>query len=378
MVFAYLAELYPTADLFALVHDEAAAPAALAGRRVETSWLQRLPGAKRAYRYYLPLLPLAAESLELLDYDLVISNSSGVVKGVLTHPEALHVCHVLSPMRYIWDLAPDYFPPRGLVNRFLAPPLLSALRCWDVTSSQRVDRFVSISSFVAARVRKYYRRSSTILHPPIDCARFAGPSSNGEAFLMVSALVESKGVELAVEAFRELGLPLRIVGEGPLGERLRRSAPANVEFLGWISDDELVREYHECRAFLHCAVEDFGLAPIEAMAAGKPVVALGRGGVLDTIVPWRETGAESPTGLFFEEREPASLVAALRQFEAIEGDFEADALRRHAQRFDRGLAGERFKEYIESALCAHRGAAPADRGDATLMQTIKEDVGSAQ
>jgi len=358
--FEFLSELYPDADLFALVYREEAVSPRLARRGVRTSWLQRLPGARRYYRFLLPILPLAAESLDLYDYDLVISNSSGVVKGVLTRPDALHVANVLSPMRYVWDLAPRYFPPERWTSRFLAPPLLAALRAWDVTSSQRVDRFVAISRFVAERIRKYYRRSSTVIHPPVDTARFAGDAVAGEHYLVVSSLVANKGVELAVEAFGKLGRPLVVVGSGPLERRLRRRAASNVRFTGWISDRELTELYLSCRAFVHCAVEDFGIAPLEAAAAGKPTIALGCGGLLDTVVPLRAPVLDAaPTGVFFDEPEPAALVEAVRRFEANEARFHPPALRRHAARFDRKVAAGRFRSFVDRALQAHRGEGPA-------------------
>ncbi len=361
-VLEFLSELYPDADIFSLVYREEAVSPAIARRGVRTSWLQRVPGARKYYRFCLPVLPLAAESLDLRDYDLVISNSSGVVKGVLTRPDALHICNCLSPMRYVWDLAPQYFPPNKLTSRFLAPPLLAALRAWDVTSSQRVDRFIAISSFVAARIRKYYRRSATVIHPPVDTARFGGQSRPGDQYLMVSSLVANKGVEIAVDAFSELGRPLRIVGSGPLERRLRRRAAPNVELLGWISDEELTEQYLSCRAFVHTAVEDFGIAPLEAAAAGKPTIALGRGGLLDTVVPIDGASRDAvPTGVFFERPEPRALVEAVRRFEESEGSFHAPALRRHAARFDRKVAAARFTSFVEQALRAHRGEAPEER-----------------
>lgn len=358
-VMELLCELYPSADIFTLVKEEKNLSPTFRGRRIETSWLQRWPGASRYYRYYLPLLPLAAESFELSEYDLVISSSSAVVKGVMTRPDALHISYVHTPMRYIWDLAPRYFPRKKWVNRILAPPLLAALRTWDVSSAQRVDRFVANSNFVAERIRKYYRRSSTVIHPPIDTARFAGPVEQGERYLMVSALVENKSVELAVEAFNELGRPLRIVGSGPLERRLRKKAASHIEFTGWISDEELRAEYLSCRAFVHTALEDFGIAPLEAAAAGKATIALGRGGVLDSVVPWPEVGlvepGKAPTGVFFHEERAQALGDAVRRFEKLEDRFDPGALRAHAELFDRKVAKRKLASFVDRALRVHRG-----------------------
>jgi glycosyltransferase involved in cell wall biosynthesis len=368
-VLELLAELYPTADIFALVYREESVSPKIRGRGVRTSWLQRMPGARKWYRYYLPLLPLAAESLDLSEYDLVISSSSAVVKGVLTRPETLHVSYVHSPMRYIWDLAPHYFPPKKFTSRFLAPPLLAALRAWDVTSSQRVDRFVANSSFVASRIRKYYRRSSTVIHPPVDTQRFTGDSRRGDQYLMVSSLVANKGVEIAVEAFSALGRPLRIVGSGPLYKRLRRRAAPNVEFTGWISDEELTEEYLSCRAFVHAAVEDFGIAPLEAAAAGKPSIALSRGGVLDSIVPLG--GDEPPTGVFFADPTSSSLEEAVGRFEREEDRFDVRTLRDHARGFDRSVTARRITTFVERALRVHGGERQASDDDRSSVKEVE-------
>ncbi len=359
-VFEFLCRLYPEADRFTLVHEPGSVSAEIEGRGVTTSWLQGLPGAKRWYRYYLPILPLAAESLDLLDYDLVISNSTCVVKGVLTRPEALHISYVHSPMRYIWDLHQDYFPRSNWLNRLLAPPLLACLRAWDVTSAQRVDHFIANSSFIEQRIAKYYRRSSTVIHPPVETSRFEGVSKPGEAFLVVSALVVSKGVDYIVEAFNQNGRPLRIVGTGPLEQELRRRARPNIEFLGWVSDEELVAEYLGCRALIHGAIEDFGIAPLEAAAAGKPTIALGRGGVLDTIIP---SGTDrTPTGVFFAERNAASLALGLLEFELIEQQFEPEALRAHARCFGEDVAREQLLSFIERVVREHFGTGASSRG----------------
>ena len=352
-VFELLCRLYPEADPHALVYEPGTVPAVIEDRGVTTSWLQGLPGARRWYRYYLPLLPLAAESLDLSAYDLVISSSSCAVKGVLTRPDALHISYVHSPMRYIWDLADEYFPRSNPINRLVAPPLLAALRTWDVTSAQRVDRFIANSTFVAQRIRKFYRRSSTVIHPPVDVERFVGPSTRGEAYLAVGALVRNKGVDLLVEAFNRSRRPLRIVGTGPMERELRRRARSNIEFLGWVSEEQLVAEYRTCRAFVHAALEDFGIAPLEAAAAGKPTIALGRGGTLDSIQSL--DASEEPTGVFFSERTAESLVTALARFEAEEERFRPEHLVAHARGFGTEVAAQNLRAFVEQAWRAHRG-----------------------
>lgn len=343
-------ELFPTADVFALVHAQGAVSSTIEERRPRTSWLQRLPRATRWYRYYLPLVPLAAESLDVFEYDLVLSNSSCAAKGIVPRPDALHVSYTLTPMRYAWDLAHEYFPPEKPWNRILAPPLLAWLRAWDVSASARVDRFVADSRFVAQRIRKYYRREADVVPPPIDTTRFAGQCERGDAYLIVSALVPNKGVDLAVRAFNELGRPLVVVGSGALERSLKSLARPNVRFAGWVSDEELVALYRSCRALVHPAIEDFGMAPLEAAAAGKPTIALGAGGSLETVVPLDAGGASPPTGLFFEQRDPAAIADAVRRFEANEGRFDEAALRAHAKRFDRRNFLRRMSALIDESL----------------------------
>lgn len=355
-----LCELYPGAELKTLLHVPGSVSGIIEDRRIESSWIQRLPFAARGYRWYLPLMPVAIEGFDLSEYELVISSSHCVAKGVIPRPDALHVAYMHTPMRYIWDLAPSYFPREGLRGRILLPPILTWLRAWDVASSARVDHFVANSSFVAQRIRKYYRRESTVIHPPVDALHFAGEIEAGEHYLMVSALVPSKGIELALDAFRALGRKLRIVGDGPLLERMRRRAGPNVEFLGRVSDEQLRREYLTCRALVHTAVEDCGIVALEAASAGRPVIALGRGGSLDTVVPFERRASEAPTGIYFEDPTPESLQRALLEFERVEPQFEPEALRAHARRFDRARYVERMGELVQSLLDARRkGALPA-------------------
>ncbi len=373
-VFALLSELYPHADLFTLVHQPGSMPPELERRGIRTSWLQRMPWGVTHYRYYFPLLPLAAESLDLSDYDLVISSSSAVVKGVLTRPEALHISYVHSPMRYIWDLAPDYFPRSKWRNRLFAPALLAWMRSWDVTSSKRVDRFVANSQFVARRIRKYYRRSSSVIHPPIDCGFFEGTLGGGAHYLMVSALVENKGVELAVEAFTRSGRALRIVGEGPMLRSLRQAAGPNIEFLGRIGESQLRQEYLDCRALVHCAVEDFGMAPLEAAAAGRATIALAQGGSLETIrALGPDVGDDSATGVLFYQRTPQALQEAIHRFELAKDAFKTDVLRAHAHTFDREVAALRLREYVAQAWRAHKGL-EAETGLPSELATEPQSV----
>ncbi|MFT4541764.1 MAG: glycosyltransferase involved in cell wall biosynthesis [Planctomycetota bacterium] len=354
-------ELFPDADLFTLVYVEGSVSKLIADRKIQTSFLDRIPLVKRYYRYALPIMPMAIETLDLTGYDLVISSSHCVAKGVVARPGAVHISYTHSPMRYIWDLWPRYFPPKGLKGA-LAQPLLTWLRTWDVTASARVDHFVANSNFVAERIERYYRRKATVIEPPVDVRALSISDPPGDTYLMVSALVESKGLEIAVRAFNELGRPLRIVGQGPLLKELRHMAGPNIELTGRLSDKGLKAAYRDARAIVHTAVEDFGIVALEAAASGRPVIALGVGGSLETVVPTnpregrtrrRASGepAPAPTGVFFYEAEAASLVRAVREFEALPaGSFPREALVAHAEPFDREEFKRRFRALVDEAL----------------------------
>jgi glycosyltransferase involved in cell wall biosynthesis len=357
-------ELFPDADLLTLLHVPGTVAPAIERHRIITSLLQRLPGSRRWYRYYLPLMPAAIEALDLSAYDLVLSSSHCVAKGVVPRPDALHVSYIHTPMRYVWDMWPQYFPANGAVARFTVSLLLHYLRTWDTASASRVDHFVANSRFVARRIAKYYRRQATVIHPPVDTAFFTPAATRADYYLMVTALVPYKGVELALEAFRALRRPLKIIGSGPLARRLQANAAPHIEFLGWRSDDELRHHYAACRALIFPGQEDFGIVPLEANAVGRPVIALAQGGALETVVPANHPQCAmalhpalgtsyAPTGVLFPQRTPAALQAAVQFFEAHESLFCPELLRRHAQRFDREQFKQRLHHFLAGAWAAH-------------------------
>lgn len=292
-----IAHLFPAAPIYTLFHFEGSVGRALESHPVHTSFLQRAPGLRRHYRSYLPLFPMAIEDFDLTGASLVISSSHCVAKGVVPGPGAIHVCYCHSPMRYAWDQQHAYFPKRrGIVAR-LRGAALTALRAWDVTSAARVDHFVANSRFVASRIERYYRRSADVLHPPVDTdyytppeetpaddgAAVNGAGSGGEYCLMVAALAPYKRVEVAMEACQAVGMELRVVGEGPERPRLEALARGGTRLLGRVDGAELRRLYRGARFLLQPGVEDFGIAPVEALACGTPVVAWGEGGVLDIV-----------------------------------------------------------------------------------------------
>ncbi len=362
-------ELFPEADLFTLLHVPGSVSPTIERHRTVTSFLQGLPGSRRWYRYYLPLMPMAVEAFDLSGYDLILSSSHCAAKGVIPPPDAFHVSYVYTPMRYVWDLRPQYFPPTGVMARTIVPSMLHYLRVWDTVSAHRVHAFVAISQFVARRIATYYRREATVIYPPVDTTLFTPGTTSDDFYLMVTALVPYKGVDLAIRALQALRRPLKIVGSGPLETSLRRLAGPDVELLGWRSNDELRQYYAACRAVIFPAREDFGIVPLEANAAGRPVIALGQGGALETVVPANDPHHplaphpqigphHMPTGVLFPDRTAESLQAAVRFFEAHDTLFCPQAMRQHALRFDREQFKQRMQHFLTAAYAAHREGDP--------------------
>lgn len=300
--------LFPGADLFTNVYDEARMSHAIRAARVQTTWINRLPLSKRFYQYYLPLMPMALEQLDLTGYDLVISSESGPAKGVIAGPQAQHLCYCHSPMRYLWDHYHLYRKDANPLARAAMPLIYHRMRQWDMSSSARVDTIVANSSFIQDRVRKYWRRESQVIHPPVDTRLFTPSLEVEDHYLWVGQMVPYKRPDLAVEAFNRTGLPLLMVGEGSMLAKLRRIAGPNIHFVPRLGFDDLRRAYARARGLVFTAEEDFGIVPVEAMASGRPVLAYGRGGVLDSVVP-------GETGLFFDEQTPESLADGVARFE---------------------------------------------------------------
>ena len=322
-----LCSLYPEADIYTHVVERNALGRSLRAHAIHTTFVSRLPGAVRHYQKYLPLMPLALEQLDLRDYDLVISSESGPAKGVITSPDTLHVCYCHSPMRYIWDMYPDYLAAQAGPVRLLMRPLFHYLRLWDQASADRVDHFVANSHYVARRIEKVYRRQARVIHPPVDVAQFEVSSSSEDFYLLLGQLVNYKRADLAVEAFTRMGKPLVVIGEGEQMDALKAKAGANVCLLGRQPFEVIKDHYRRCRALVFPGLEDFGIVPVEAMASGKPVIAYGRGGALETVV-------EGKTGVFFREQTVEALMEAVARFESMENAFSAEEIARHAACFD--------------------------------------------
>lgn len=321
-----LLRLFPQADIFTHVYDPARVSRIIAGRKVTTSFIQKLPGARRHYQKYLPLMPMALEEMDLRGYDLVISSESGPAKGVITDPDAMHLCYVHSPMRYLWDHYHQYREGAGALNRAVMPFLFHRLRTWDVASAARVDRYLANSHFIQRRIERAWRMPSTVVHPPVDVNLFAPSQEVGQSYLWVGQLVSYKRPDLAVAAFNRLGLPLTVVGDGPMAAGLRRMAGPTVTIVPRLDFASLREHYARCRAFVFTAEEDFGIVPVEVMASGRPVIAYGKGGALDTVV-------DRQTGLLFDRQDVDSLVDAVSRFEDWLPAFEPDVAMLQARRF---------------------------------------------
>jgi glycosyltransferase involved in cell wall biosynthesis len=348
---AEILRCFPGADLFALVdrmpQDERAP---LGGRPARTTFLQRMPWIQSRLAYYLPLMPIAIEQLDVTGYDLVISSSHAVAKGVIVSPDALHLSYVYSPMRYAWDLQFAYLREEGLsrsLRGLLLRAVLHRLRLWDHRSAAGVDAFAAISKFVARRILKAYRRDAEVIYPPVDVDFYRPASGREDYYVTVSRLMAYKRVDLLVNAFARM--PQRrlvVIGEGPEYRGLKARAGANVQFLGRLPATELRSQVQRARAFLFAAIEDFGIAPVEALACGTPVIALRKGGAAETIVGLE---GEEPTGVFFDRQSAEAVVQAVSDFEAQSARISEAACRRGAERF----SAERFREEF-TAYAARR------------------------
>jgi glycosyltransferase involved in cell wall biosynthesis len=353
-VLELLCRMFPDAPILTLIHNPAAVSDLINRHPIRTSWLQRVPGIARHYRPFLPLFPAAARSLHAPPADLFISTSHCVAKGMPAPAGARHLCYCFTPMRYAW-VCPDAYFGRNPLARLLVRPLLAGLRRWDLAANARVDLFVAISRHVRQRIQTHYNRDARVVYPPVDTAFWtpapgvAEPSRPGRDLgrydLVVSALVPYKRIEVAIQAYTRSGFPLRIVGAGTEFQVLRNRAAPNVEFLGWLPDERVRDLYRNCRALIFPGEEDFGLVPLEAQACGRPVLALGRGGVLESV-------RDGLTGLFFPESTPDALLAAVARFEAAVWD--PAAIRRHAETFGIPSFMNAFDACIQECLAAQR------------------------
>jgi glycosyltransferase involved in cell wall biosynthesis len=342
-------DLFSKADLYTLVYDPEGISSTIRRMNVKASWMDRLPGGKGFFRYLLPLFPSAVESFELEDYDLILSSSHCVAKGIFPH-RALHIAYIHAPMRYVWDLSDAYVSGgTSLIARAGLSLSRSYLQRWDLNSANRVDQFIANSNNVAAKIDRLYGRSAKVIYPPVDVDRFYLTERQDSYYLIVSALVPYKRIDIAVDAFGAIQKPLKIVGDGPQRRDLQRRAGSNIEFLGYVSDASLPELYSRCQALIFPGEEDFGLVPLEAQASGRPVIAYGKGGALETVLPL-DGQSDAPTGIFFREQTVDGLIAAVRIFEQNRQRFVPAAMRRHAHRFSKNRFRAQIGDYIENLL----------------------------
>jgi glycosyltransferase involved in cell wall biosynthesis len=341
-----LHEIFPEAPVFVFVYDKTSMPDEYNKMDVRTSFLQKIPFAKQRYQNLLPLMPLAVEQYDLSEYDLVISSSTCCSKGVITKADTLHICYCHTPMRYGWDLFHDYKKRKNKLMKWIISWQMKSIRQWDRLSADRVDNFIANSNYVKKRIYKTYRRESEVIFPPVDTDFYTPSSEQEEYYYIVSRFVHYKRLDIAIEAFNELGLPLIITGDGPEYKKYKAMAKDNIKFTGRLSDEEVRGYYRKCKAFIFPGEEDFGITPVEAQACGKPVIAFGKGGVLETVI-------EGKTGLFFYEQKKDALKQIILKFEKSIGSFERSFIRKHAETFSKSRFKRQINEFIVRKLKDH-------------------------
>lgn len=333
-------EIFKDAPIYTTIYNPDNLGDELKNIDVRTSFLQNKKDAKKNHQKYFPFMPMAFESFDLNDYDIVLSSSSSCAKGVVTNPNTMHVCYCHSPMRYGWEFYYEYANTTDMkkLKKKLLKYFMDYMRIWDNVSSNRVDYFIANSENVARRIWKHYRRESVVIHPPVRCNLFNISDEDEDYFLIVSRLVEYKKIDLAIEAFNELRLPLIIIGDGSEREKLESKAKGNIKFLGRQPDNVIKKYYSKCRAFIFPGEEDFGITPLESQASGRPVIAFGKGGALETVV-------DGQTGIFFDEQTVDELKLAVKKFQNI--DFDKKVIRKHAEEFDEAIFKGKIKDFID-------------------------------
>lgn len=328
-------DMFPHAPIYSLINDQKVSKLLFRRAEINTSFLQKLPGGVKHYRWYLPIHPIATEHIDLSGYDLVISDCSAFSKGVITKPETIHICYCHTPTRFLWHDTHNYtedLHQNRIVKKFL-PIVLNRLRIWDQLAAQRVDKFIANSQETARRIKKYYKRNAVVINPPVQWDKFYISKQLGDFYLIVQRLRPYKKIDLAIKAFNRLGLPLVVVGTGEEQKHLKRLAGPNITFLGNITDQQKYWLFSRCQAFINPQEEDFGIAACEAMASGRPVIAYNKGGALETV----KAGL---SGVFFSEQSEEALIDTLRAFNS--DDYDPQAIREYAKRFD----AARFEQQI--------------------------------
>ncbi len=341
-------EIWPYAPIYTLIYDKDAMHGVFEGKRIHTSFLQQFPFARKNHRLFPPLMPMAIESFDFRQYDIVLSDSSSYAKGIITDPKTLHLSYIHTPMRYAWDDCQKYTEDFGFpkIVKKLVPFFMNPIRLWDKVSADRVDQFIANSDFVRQRIAKYYRKESSVVHPPLSTSHFfiAKPEELKPYFLMVGRLIAYKRHDIAIQAFNKLGLSLKIIGRGPELPRLKKLAGPTIEFLGRVRDEDLPKYYAECQAFIFPQEEDFGIVAMEAFASGRPVIAYRGGDIVEHLI-------EGKMGEFFDVQTAEALEGALRTFTS--GLYDPQFIRNQVLRFDKEKFKATIKNLVENALAAH-------------------------
>ncbi len=344
-------EIFPEATLFTLLHKKGSVSKTIENMEIKTSFLQRIPGITSHYQKFLPLFPRAIESFDLSSYDFILSSSHCVAKGIRKPKASLHISYCYTPVRYVWTFFDEYFSKENAIKRMLISYFAKGIKSWDLESNKRVDYFIAISHNVQNRINYYYNREADVIYPPVNIENIDLNSSRDEGYyLIVSALVPYKRIDLAIEAFNATGKKLIIIGNGSDYKHLSKIAEPNIEFKGWADDNDLKDYYSRCSALIFPGDEDFGIVPVEAQAFGKPVIAYSKGGALETVVPY---ASERATGVFFNEQTIESLNSAIDVFERNKNKFDSKLIRENAVRFGRDRFKNEIKSYIEAKWQEH-------------------------
>lgn len=342
-VLKVLTEIFPEAPIFTLLYDKKVVERNYKGKQIEASIIQKLPWGISHYKWYMPFMPMAVEFFDLSGFDLVISDASAFAKGVITKTDTLHICYCHTPTRYLWSDTHSYINELKYNKYFkkLISLVLNYIRIWDRVAADRVDSYIAISNFVAKRIKKYYRRESIIINPPVDIQNFKIAKEISDYYLIGGRLVPYKRIDIVIEAFNKLGLKLKVYGDGIDGERLKNIANGNknIEFLGRVSEEEKYNLYSKCIAFINPQEEDFGITPIEAMASGRPVIAYGKGGVLETII-------KGETGEFFYEQTVEALAETILKFDV--NKYDPEKIKKYAEKFSPERFKKELKEFIDN------------------------------
>lgn len=342
-----LCELFPGAVLHTLLHIPGSVSPVIERMDIRTSFIQKLPKAERLYRHYLPLFPYAIGQFDMSEFDVIISSSHCAAKGIHPHPDALHICYCHTPMRYVWDMYDEYFGPgrSNIAVRTVMKIIRPFLQRWDVKTSVGVDHFIANSAFVRERILHLYHREAKVIHPPVEVSRFSVSNNHEDFYLIVGALVPYKRIDLAIDVCNMMKRNLIIVGNGPEEAALRARAGPTVTLAGWRNDEEIAGFYRRCRALLFPGVEDFGIVPLEAMASGKPVIAYGKGGALETVI-------DGETGTFFFDQTQSNFSEAVTRFESQ--SFDPQRIRTHSLAFDRSVYKSAMQSFVFDQIRLHK------------------------